>query len=239
MVESSSTEKLLQIQIDSDLTFDEHISSICNKVVKKIIVLSHLVDYMSFDKRRMVMKAFIESQFNYRPLISMFHSRTLNNKINRLHERALRLVYSDYKSSFCELLEKDKSFSIHHKNIQSLAIEIYKFLHNLSPCIMNNIFKVNQTVPYDLRKRNVLQSRNPSSVRYGTETTAPKIWSIVLEIIKNGDSFKSFKQKIRKWKPDCSCRLCKIYLQHVGFCLTNRYSVLLLSLLLGSLLTDI
>ena len=85
---------------------------------------------------------------------------------------------------------------------------------------MNNIFKVNQTVPYDLRKRNVLQSRNPSSVRYGTETIsyiAPKIWSLVLETIKNCDILKSFKQKIRKWKPDCLCRLCKVYLQLVDF----------------------
>ena len=89
----------------------------CNKVGKKINVLSALVNYMSLDKHGMVMTAFIESQFNYCPLIWMFHSRTLNNKINRLHERALRIVYSDYKSSFCELLEKDKSFSIHHKNI--------------------------------------------------------------------------------------------------------------------------
>ena len=93
-------------------------------------------------------------------------------------------------------MEKDKSFSIHH---------------NLSLCIMNNIFKVDQTVPYDLRKRNVLQSRNSSSVRYGTETIsyiAPKIWSLA---IKNCESLKSFKQKIRKWKPDCPCRLCKVY----------------------------
>ena len=150
----------------------------------------------------------------------MFHSRTLNNKINRLHERALRIVYSDYKSSFCELLEKQKSFSIHHKNIQSLAIEIYKFLPNASPCAMNNIFKVNQTVPYNLRKRNAVHSRNPSSLRYGTETIsyiAPKIWTLVPETTKNCDSLKSFKQKIGKWKPDCPCRLCKAYLQHVGF----------------------
>ena len=82
----------------------------------------------------------------------MFHSRTLNDKINRLHERTLRTVYSDYKSSFCELLEKYESFSVHDKKIQSLAIEIYKFLHNLSPCITNNIFKANQTVLHDLRK---------------------------------------------------------------------------------------
>ena len=97
LVHLSSTDKFLGIQIVSDLTFDKHVSSICNKVAKKINVLSLLVNYMSLDKRRMVMKAFIESQFSYCPLIWMFHSRTLNNKINRLHERALRIVYSDYK----------------------------------------------------------------------------------------------------------------------------------------------
>ena len=65
LVESSSTEKLLGIQIVSNLTFNEHIPSICNKVGKKVNVLSRLVNYMTFEKYRMVMKAFIESQFNY------------------------------------------------------------------------------------------------------------------------------------------------------------------------------
>ena len=65
LIESSSTEKLLGIQLDSDLTFDKHISSICNKVAKKINALSRLVNYMALDKHRMVIKAFIESQFNY------------------------------------------------------------------------------------------------------------------------------------------------------------------------------
>ena len=85
---------------------------------------------------------------------------------------------------------------------------------------MNNMLKVNQTVPYDIRKRNVLQGRNPTSVIYGTETisyVAPKIWTLFPETIKNCDSLKSFKHKIKKWKLHCPCRLCKVYLQHVGF----------------------
>ena len=64
LVKLSSTEKLLEIQIDSDLTFDEHISPIRNKGKKLMNSVTLLIDYMSFGKRRMVMKAFIESQFN-------------------------------------------------------------------------------------------------------------------------------------------------------------------------------
>ena len=74
------------------------------------------------------MKAFIESQFGYCPLVWMFHSRSLNNKINRIHERALRITYNDKSSNFQELLDKDNSVTIHHRNIRTLAIEIYKFL---------------------------------------------------------------------------------------------------------------
>ena len=93
------------------------------------------------------MKAFIESQFTYFPLIWMFHSRTMNNKINRIRERALRLVYFDQISSFDELLKKDRLFSIHHMNIQSLAIEIYNVFHSLPPRIMKNVFHLNSNIP--------------------------------------------------------------------------------------------
>ena len=72
------------------------------------------------------MKSFIEIQFGYCPLVWMFHGRKLNRKINHLHKRSLRIVYRDDISSFHELLEKDHSFTIHQKNIQSLAIELYK-----------------------------------------------------------------------------------------------------------------
>ena len=62
----------------------------------------------------------------------MFCSRSSNKKINRLHERALRLVYDDYSSSFETLLERDSSCTIHHHNIQSMLTEIYKSLNKVS-----------------------------------------------------------------------------------------------------------
>ena len=146
------------------------------------------------------MKTFIESQFNYCPLIWTFHSRTIDNKINCLHERALRIVYSDFKSSFEGLLMKDNSFSIHERNIQSLAIEIYKFLNGLSPSFLNNVFHKNISHSYNLQNYKELYSRNPKTVRYGTETVsymASKIWSKVPETIKMSSPLESFKTNNR------------------------------------------
>ena len=80
--------------------------------------------YFSKDKMRAIMKTFITSQFNYCPLTWMFHNRTLNNKINRLHERALRLVYNEENLSLQELLDLGNSVTVHHKNLQKLGVEM-------------------------------------------------------------------------------------------------------------------
>ena len=63
----------------------------------------------------------------------MFCSRKLNRRINHIHERALRLIYNDYFSKFESLLKRDKSVSMHHRNIHRVAIEMYKAKNKLSP----------------------------------------------------------------------------------------------------------
>ena len=108
--------KLLGITVDNKLSFEPHLNLVCKKVSQKLLALARVSKFISKKKLRVIMKAFIMSQFSYCPLVWMRHSRTLN-KINKLHERVLRLVYVDRQSTFEELLNIDKSVTIHHRNL--------------------------------------------------------------------------------------------------------------------------
>ena len=95
---------------------------------------------MNFEKRRVLVNSLFTLQSNYCPLVWMCHSRTMNNKINHLHERCLRIVYSDKTLSFEKLSEIDRSVPIHIKNLQILATEFFKESKNLAPTIFSEIF---------------------------------------------------------------------------------------------------
>ena len=101
----------------------------------------------------MTMKAFIVSEFGYCPLVWMFHSRKLNSRVNKIHERGLRIVYQNYASLFTELLKQDNSITIHNRNIQLLATELFKVKNGFSPPFMNKIFVENAQHYYDFRKK--------------------------------------------------------------------------------------
>ena len=106
IIRSSGVEELLEVTIDINLNFKEHILSLCKKANRKLHVLSCVSKYATLDKRHILMKSFIISQFNHCPLIWMMHNRGLNNKINHIHERALRIVYDDCSSTFEDLLKR-------------------------------------------------------------------------------------------------------------------------------------
>ena len=125
----SNNVTLLGIHIDRELKLNNHVNQNYKKAGKKLNALMRVCNVLPFHKRRLLMKAFVESQFAFTPLVGLFHSRELNTKINLLHYRALRFVYKDDASSFQELLNKDKSVTIHHRNIQALAIEMFKVRH--------------------------------------------------------------------------------------------------------------
>ena len=144
----SKSVKLLGITIDKELKFDEHINQVCSTANKKLNVLSRMRSFLSAEKRKIISKSFIESQFKYCPLTWMFCSRKSNDKINSLHERSLRIVYNDFESSYEELLSKCNSFSIHDQNIHRLAIEIDKVANGVSTGDFANLFNLYHNIPY-------------------------------------------------------------------------------------------
>ena len=191
----------------------------------------HFVGYLCalipFHKRKMLMNAFFDSQFSYSPLVWMFHSRQVNTKISNLHYRALRMVYLDETSSFEELLRKDGAVRIHHRNLQFLAVEMFKVIKGIGPAFMNDIFAKHENaytenVSSNIRSQSSFYNpSNPKTVNYGLQTLrclGPKIWDMIPIDIKNSPSLPVFKTKIKKWVPQsCPCRLCKLYVPQLGF----------------------
>ena len=143
-LESEDLAKLLGVQVDRRLDFEEHVKFLLKKANQKLYALIRISKFATQDKLIVLLRAFIESLFNHCPLAWMFHSRTINNRINKLHERALRLVYRDKSQTFEQLLEKDQSVTVHERNIQKLAVEMYKVKNNLTPASFQKTFTLNK-----------------------------------------------------------------------------------------------
>ena len=150
-------------------------------------------------KTSVLRNAFITSQFSYCPLVWMFHSRTLNNQINKIQEKALRFNYKNVTFLyFDDLLKRDKSVSIQQKNLQLLATEIYQTKNDLGPKIMKDTFDFIQK-SYNLRNDPELQRRRNRKFYFGTSShlrdnifACPKIWELIPSNIRNASSLGIF-----------------------------------------------
>ena len=167
-VSNSKYEKLLGVKVDHELNFNEHVSSLCKKASQKLNALSRIASCMTFDQRRLILNSFITSHFSYCPIVWMFHSRKLNERINHIHERALRIVYKDFSSSFQELLIEDNSLNIHHRKLQKLVTEIFKVKNVLSPEFMNDVSEFIKK-PYSLRTTSNFRKRKIYTKKYCIE----------------------------------------------------------------------
>ena len=164
----SEKEKILGVYFDNKLNFEYHLEKLCKKASQKLNTLARVSMFMNCQQRNLIMNAFITSQFGYCSLIWMCHNRSVLRQVNKIHERALRLIYMDTNQTFEELLEKSETTSIHHRNLQHLGVEIYKALNNLSSPLMSELFMVKET-KYSLRKENLV-SNMPRTTKYGLDS---------------------------------------------------------------------
>ena len=103
-VTESVEEKLLDV--DKNLDFKNHVTTLCRKAGQKLHALARISNYVDVEKLGVLMNAFIISQFSYCPLVWMFHDRSVDKKIYKIHEIALRIAYKDSCSNFEEVLTK-------------------------------------------------------------------------------------------------------------------------------------
>ena len=135
--------------------------------------------------------SFIKSQFSYCPLIWMFCSRTAMNKLNSIHKKCFCFVTNNYDSNFNKLLESSHELSIHKTCINYLTIEVYKYLHGLSPELMTDVFTL-QKNPYGIRNIHLFGSENPRSVRFGVDAIAFRVSHVSQSVAKSTHSNKRF-----------------------------------------------
>ena len=158
----------------------------------------------------------------------MFHSRRNNNKVDRLHERTLRTVCDDDVSNFDQLLAMDKSFCIHHQNIQRLLIDIYiyKALYDISGNSWKELL-VKRESTINLRSKPELVIYSVNSILKGKNSLryfSSVIWNSLSIEIREDHSISSFVTKIKQWKPiACPCTICKSYIGRVGYIKVSDY----------------
>ena len=185
---------------------------------------------MNLSNLRLLVNSFFKTQLKFCLLIWMCHGRENNRKINRLHERCLITIYSDKQSPINELLGKDGSVSIHERNLQVLATEMYKICNGLLTPLMKDIFPINRN-PINLRQNSQFSRPRVNTVYHGTESISnlgPKIWDLVPSNQKEISELDKFKKAIKQWKPeDCPCRLCKVFVQNVGSLENNLKEVVI------------
>ena len=161
-------------------------------VIKLVKNLTHWMIIKFYELRKT--KNNSHSQFGYYPLIWMFHNRTLNNKINRIHEQALRIVYHDKTSNFTEILQKDNAVSVYQRNLQVPATEIYKVKMGLAQQLVKELFPLS-THRYNLRSIYEFKLENLKTVHYGTESLSflgPRIWQLALLETESSYSLEEF-----------------------------------------------
>ena len=192
-IETANSADLLGVHIDNKLTFDDHISTLCNKASMQLNAIGQLKRYLGKKELEVIVNSFTYSNFNYCPLVWYFSSCKALGKIENIHKRCLRMTHNDYDSDYETLLKSSGTPTMQIKRIKQLAIEIFKTVNDLNPDFMKNIFTRKQNAPVCPHD---LLVRNHKTLTYADKSfkiLGPKIWNALPAEIKRETSLSKFK----------------------------------------------
>ena len=210
-IKSKNHVELLGIEIDFKLNFNMYVSKICKKAGGQLNTLCRYNKFIGFDEKKTLIESFIQSNFNFCPLVWMFTSPKSSRKIERVQERALRLLLNNYESDYECLLEISRKSKVFTRIHRILAKEVYKTLNDCNPGYMKTIFQ--KTLRNNPRRPNNLQVQGFKGITYGKNslrTLGTQIWNNLPEDFKSASSLSMFENLIKVWSDfNCSCKMCK------------------------------
>ena len=203
---------LLGVTIDCAISFDKHVGDLCKTAASRLNALKRLRPFITNEKtRKSLVHAFVLAHFNYCPLVWYFTTAKQLDKMEKIHERALKFVTDDYDSSYETLLNTTEMANMRVRQMQNLCIEIYKTLADMNPPYMQELFERSSSSystrrPYDLTIPRVNQTSFGSrSIKF----EEAKLWNHLPRNIKSADNLSAFKQLINNWMgPSCGCSYC-------------------------------
>lgn len=205
---SSDKIKVLGVTLDNNLCYDKHVAILCTRASFQINALKRLAKYLDVNSRIAIYKSFISSNFMYCPVAWLFCGKRNALKLEKLQERALRFVLSDYTSTYNDLLRRGDFLSLSAIRIRHLAIEMYKCVHGLNPLYLNDLFEANN-VEYNLRDKYRLKQPIFQTMKYGFRSFryyGAKLWNALPVDIKKCENVHQFKVHITAW---CKTEKCE------------------------------
>ena len=204
------TYSLLGVTIDFQLNFDTHISNICKKASKQLNVLKRIGKYLCKLGKLNVYYSFVLSNFNYCPLTWHFCGEVNTKKIEKIQERALRFIYSDYSSSYESLLIKSQFPSLRVRRLGTMMLEAFKILNKQTPVYLHDLLTFKNNA-YSFRYTNTVEIPQVRTTRYGTNSfrsMAATLWNCLPQHYRDAASFRQFRQ-VAAWSGgDCACSFC-------------------------------
>ena len=199
--------KLLGINIEGQLKFNEHISILsilCSKAAMQLNALSRPQKYIGNSEKKEIINSFILSKFNYCPLVWHFSSCESITKIKRFQKRCVSIILNDYESDYETLLCNSNKPTMEKQRLRTLAVEIFKNLNEINSPYMKNILTHKENAK--VRQNDIIVKHiNPS--RFATQSLrslGPKIWNNLPSNIKAETPFLKFKEYIKTWLgPKC------------------------------------
>ena len=183
----------------------------CMKAAWQLNFLQRLSKFLSAETRLLIFKSFIQSNFNLCPVVWHFCSKASTDKLEKLQNRALRIVFNEYTSSYESLLSKRNLSTLHMNRLRCIATEIYKCINNITPEYLRDLVEVKQA-KYSFRYENTIRIPTVRTVTYGQKSfrfESARVWNSLPNELRAATSFWEFKGLIRTWVGlKCNCAIC-------------------------------